>query len=143
MSRHRSQTILLEEADMPLQTPDHNSLRQQGLVHLSVDQRVSLTIKDKVVDHLSRAHQTNGQAELANRVILRGLRRRLEEEKGRWVEELPQPLSEAMKRSPQDELKSLSEAYDDLMPLSGVVKRTHQDESKSLRNATKRPTKMT
>ncbi|RDX65933.1 Retrovirus-related Pol polyprotein from transposon 17.6, partial [Mucuna pruriens] len=29
--------------------------------------------------------QTNGQAEAANKVILRGLRRRLEEAKGRWV----------------------------------------------------------
>ncbi|RDX61576.1 pol, partial [Mucuna pruriens] len=36
--------------------------------------------------------QTNGQAEAANRVILRGLRRRLEEAKGWWVEELPQVL---------------------------------------------------
>ncbi|RDX61813.1 Tf2-8, partial [Mucuna pruriens] len=36
--------------------------------------------------------QANGQAEAANRVILRGLRRRLEEAKGRWAEELPQVL---------------------------------------------------
>jgi ribonuclease HI len=32
--------------------------------------------------------QTNGQAESANRVILRGLKRRLEEGKDKWVEEL-------------------------------------------------------
>ncbi|RDX61476.1 Tf2-11, partial [Mucuna pruriens] len=36
--------------------------------------------------------QANGQAEAANRIILRGLRRRLEEVKGRWAEELPQVL---------------------------------------------------
>ncbi|RDY07196.1 Tf2-8, partial [Mucuna pruriens] len=36
--------------------------------------------------------QTNGQAEAANKVILRGLRRMLEEAKGRWVEVLPQVL---------------------------------------------------
>ncbi|RDX64039.1 Tf2-9, partial [Mucuna pruriens] len=36
--------------------------------------------------------QTNGQAEAENQVILRGLQRRLEEAKGRWVEELPQVL---------------------------------------------------
>ncbi|RDY11318.1 hypothetical protein CR513_04041, partial [Mucuna pruriens] len=35
---------------------------------------------------------TNGQAEAANKVILKGLRRRLEEAKGRWAEELPQVL---------------------------------------------------
>jgi hypothetical protein len=32
--------------------------------------------------------QTNGQAKAANRVILRGLKRRLGEAKGQWVEEL-------------------------------------------------------
>ncbi|RDX86937.1 hypothetical protein CR513_31665, partial [Mucuna pruriens] len=36
--------------------------------------------------------QTNGQAETANKVILRGICRRLEEVKGRWAEELPQFL---------------------------------------------------
>ncbi|RDX94353.1 Pro-Pol polyprotein, partial [Mucuna pruriens] len=36
--------------------------------------------------------QSNDQAEVANKVILRGLRRRLEEAKGRWAEELPQVL---------------------------------------------------
>ncbi|RDX78618.1 Tf2-11, partial [Mucuna pruriens] len=35
---------------------------------------------------------SNGQAEAANKVILKGLRRRLEEAKGRWAEELPQVL---------------------------------------------------
>ncbi|RDX83733.1 hypothetical protein CR513_35323, partial [Mucuna pruriens] len=35
-------------------------------------------------------HRTsNGQVEAANRVILKGLHKRLEEAKGRWVEELP------------------------------------------------------
>ncbi|RDX88585.1 Pro-Pol polyprotein, partial [Mucuna pruriens] len=36
--------------------------------------------------------QSNSQAEAANRVILKGLRKRLEEAKGRWVEELPQAV---------------------------------------------------
>ncbi|RDX75012.1 Tf2-9, partial [Mucuna pruriens] len=36
--------------------------------------------------------QSNGQAKVANKVILQGLRRRLEEAKGRWAEELPQVL---------------------------------------------------
>ncbi|RDY08814.1 Tf2-8, partial [Mucuna pruriens] len=36
--------------------------------------------------------QSNGQAEVANKIILRGLRRHLGEAKGRWVEELPQVL---------------------------------------------------
>ena len=33
--------------------------------------------------------QTNGQVELANRVLLRGLKRRLEKVKGAWAEEVP------------------------------------------------------
>ncbi|RDY02646.1 hypothetical protein CR513_13868, partial [Mucuna pruriens] len=36
--------------------------------------------------------QSNGQAEAANKVILQGLRKRLEEAKGRWAKELPQAL---------------------------------------------------
>ncbi|RDX96690.1 Tf2-9, partial [Mucuna pruriens] len=36
--------------------------------------------------------QANGQAETANRVILRGLRRRLKEAKERWAKELPQVI---------------------------------------------------
>uniref|UniRef100_A0A2N9IWS2 Integrase catalytic domain-containing protein n=1 Tax=Fagus sylvatica TaxID=28930 RepID=A0A2N9IWS2_FAGSY len=33
--------------------------------------------------------QSNGQAEVSNKVILDGIKKRLEEAKGRWVEELP------------------------------------------------------
>ena len=33
--------------------------------------------------------QANGQAEISNKVILDGIRKRLEEAKGKWVEELP------------------------------------------------------
>jgi len=36
--------------------------------------------------------QANGQAEVANKVILAGLKRRLQEAKGAWAEELPQLL---------------------------------------------------
>ncbi|RDX99319.1 hypothetical protein CR513_17643, partial [Mucuna pruriens] len=36
--------------------------------------------------------QSNGQAEATNKVILRGLQKRLEEANGRWAEELPQVL---------------------------------------------------
>ncbi|RDX85067.1 Tf2-11, partial [Mucuna pruriens] len=36
--------------------------------------------------------QANGQAKAANKVILRGLRKCLEEAKGRWAKELPQVL---------------------------------------------------
>ncbi|RDX58231.1 Pro-Pol polyprotein, partial [Mucuna pruriens] len=38
--------------------------------------------------------QSKGQAEAANKVILRGLCKRLEEAKGRWAEELPQEVRE-------------------------------------------------
>ncbi|RDX87976.1 hypothetical protein CR513_30486, partial [Mucuna pruriens] len=42
--------------------------------------------------------KSNGQAEAVNKVILRGLRKRLEEAKGRWVEELPQKGDLVMRR---------------------------------------------
>ncbi|RDX72503.1 hypothetical protein CR513_48001, partial [Mucuna pruriens] len=41
-----------------------------------------------LVEHL----QSNSQAEAANKIILRGLHKQLEEAKARWVEELPQVL---------------------------------------------------
>ncbi|RDX91191.1 hypothetical protein CR513_26859, partial [Mucuna pruriens] len=40
--------------------------------------------------------QSNKQAESANKIILQGLRRRLEEAKDRWTEELPQNEEEIM-----------------------------------------------
>ena len=36
--------------------------------------------------------QGNGQAEAVNKVIVRGLKKRLNDAKGRWVEELPYVL---------------------------------------------------
>ena len=36
--------------------------------------------------------QANGQAEVSNKVILDGIKKRLEEAKGKWVEELPSIL---------------------------------------------------
>ena len=36
--------------------------------------------------------QGNGQAEAMNKVILRGLKKRLDDAKGKWVEELPHVL---------------------------------------------------
>ncbi|RDX66810.1 Pro-Pol polyprotein, partial [Mucuna pruriens] len=49
-------------------------------------------LKIKQVFTLVEHPQSNGQAEVANKVILRGLRKRLEEAKGRWAEELHQVL---------------------------------------------------
>ena len=36
--------------------------------------------------------QSNGQAEISNKVILNGIKKRLEKARGRWVEELPSVL---------------------------------------------------
>lgn len=36
--------------------------------------------------------QSNGQAEISNKVILKGLKKRLDRAKGRWIEELPSVL---------------------------------------------------
>ncbi|RDX76975.1 Tf2-8, partial [Mucuna pruriens] len=49
-------------------------------------------LKIKQIFTLVKHRQSNSQAEAANKVILRGLRRRLEEAKGRWADELPQVL---------------------------------------------------
>jgi len=45
--------------------------------------------RDKAGVCLGRAPQTNRQVESANRVLLKGLKRRLEKAKGTWAEEVP------------------------------------------------------
>jgi ribonuclease HI len=95
------------EAEPLAQITAHNVLRffkrnilaRFGIPHTVVtDNRTQFTDKKfqeflinlKVTQHFTSVEhpQTNGQAEAANRVILRGLKRRLGEAKGKWVEEL-------------------------------------------------------
>jgi len=47
---------------------------------------------NKTCIRLGRAPQTNGQVESANRILLRGLKRRLVKAKGTWAEEVPRIL---------------------------------------------------
>ncbi|RDX97624.1 hypothetical protein CR513_19579, partial [Mucuna pruriens] len=61
-------------------------------IRILVDHELLYQVEDKATIHVSQTPQTNEQAEVANKVILRGLCRRLKEAKGRWVEELPQVL---------------------------------------------------
>lgn len=49
-------------------------------------------LKIKKIFTLVEHPQTNEQAEAANKVMLRGIRRHLKEAKGRRVDELPQVL---------------------------------------------------
>ncbi|RDX82659.1 Tf2-9, partial [Mucuna pruriens] len=52
-----------------------------------------MQFSSKVTAKFCEEHpQSNDQAEAANKVILRGIRKRLEEAKGRWADELPQVL---------------------------------------------------
>ena len=59
------------------------------------DKKFRELMKDLGIKHhfTSVEHpQTNGQAEATNKVLLRGLKRRLDSAKGNWVDELPQVL---------------------------------------------------
>ncbi|RDX85432.1 hypothetical protein CR513_33377, partial [Mucuna pruriens] len=72
----KNQTLLLEEDNLSVRLAGQNSLRQRDTV------RLPLKIKQQFT---SMEHpQSNGHAEVANKVILRGLRKRLEEAKERW-----------------------------------------------------------
>jgi len=51
--------------------------------------------------------QTNGQVELTNTVLLKGLKKRLEKAKGTWVEEVPRILW-AYHTTPQSTTKETS-----------------------------------
>ncbi|RDX79700.1 hypothetical protein CR513_39841, partial [Mucuna pruriens] len=70
----KDQMILLEEDHLPFRLTGRDCIRQRNAVCIPLHGRA------------------NGQVEAANKVILRGLQKRLEEAKGRWVEELPQLL---------------------------------------------------
>jgi len=57
--------------------------------------------------HLGRTPQTNGQAELANRILLQGLKRKLKKAKGGWSEEIPR-ISWSYHTTPQSATKETS-----------------------------------
>ncbi|RDX84073.1 Retrovirus-related Pol polyprotein from transposon 17.6, partial [Mucuna pruriens] len=94
----------LEEGRLPVDPVEASRIRKEAPKYTLVEQRLYMRGFSspvlKCVDpeeaeysFTSVEHpQANGQAEATNRVILRGLRRRLEEAKGRWAEELPQVL---------------------------------------------------
>jgi len=64
--------------------------------------------------------QTNGQVESANRILLRGLKRRLEKAKGTWAEEVPR-IVWAYHTTPQSSIKetpfSLVYGSDAMIPI--------------------------
>ncbi|XP_068492052.1 uncharacterized protein [Phaseolus vulgaris] len=59
---------------------------------------------DKASICISRTPSTNGQVESANRVLLRGLKRRLDKAKGTWTEEVPR-IGWAYHTTPQSTTK--------------------------------------
>ena len=73
----------------PLIRPCH---RQRHSIQSLNLQRLPSKARHQAPCHLIEHPQTNGQAEAANRVILRALRTRLDKSKGLWKEELPSIL---------------------------------------------------
>ncbi|CAJ2638011.1 unnamed protein product [Trifolium pratense] len=65
---------------------------QQNTIHGQRNPRLPRCPGDQATFHFRGTPQTNVQAEAANRVILRGLRRRLDQNKKKWVEELESVL---------------------------------------------------
>ena len=64
--------------------------------------------------------QANGQAEVSNKVILDGIKKRLEEEKGKWVEELHSILwthQTTHRRSTSETLFALAYGVEAVIPL--------------------------
>jgi len=70
--------------------------------------------------HISRAPQTNGQVESANRVLFGGLKRRLKKSKGTWADEVPR-IVWAYHTTPQSTTKetpfSLVYGSDTMIPI--------------------------
>ncbi|RDY01915.1 hypothetical protein CR513_14700, partial [Mucuna pruriens] len=84
----KDQALLLEENNMLVLLVGRDSLRQRDSVRILIDRKFLHSIENKITVHIDRAPTV----EAANKVILRGLRRRLEEAKERWAKELSQVL---------------------------------------------------
>ena len=64
--------------------------------------------------------QSNGQEEASNKIVLDGIKKRLEDSKGRWVEELPNVLCTfrtTPRRSTGETLFSLAYGSEAVIPL--------------------------
>ena len=71
--------------------------------------------------------QANGQAEVSNKVILDGIKKRLEEAKSRWVEELPSVMwthRTTRRRSTGETLFALAYGVEAVIPLEVGLPRT-------------------
>jgi len=95
-----SPTIRLEGHYMPVWRPTYNHHRQWPTF---IDKELAKFYTSLGIKHVTNSvehPQTNGQAEAANKVILVELRKRLDNAKGRWLEELVELLW-AYKCTPQ------------------------------------------
>jgi len=87
-----STTICLEGYYMPIWRPTNNHNRQRPTF---IDKELAKFYTDLGIKHVTSSvehPQTNGQAEAANKVILVELRKRLDNAKGWWPEELVEVL---------------------------------------------------
>ncbi|XP_068477207.1 uncharacterized protein [Phaseolus vulgaris] len=97
-----------------------SGVRQRNAVRQSTVRQVMLGTRHKTVFASVEHLQTNGNMESANKVLLKGLKRRLEKIKGAWTEEVPRILW-AYHTTPQSSTKEtpFSSVYgtDNMIPV--------------------------
>ncbi|XP_016199394.1 uncharacterized protein LOC107640385 [Arachis ipaensis] len=76
----------------PVWNPRDHDIGQQDAIYGQEIQGVPIRSGHKIEALVSGAPQTNGQVEAANKVILRGLKRRLNQKKGAWADKLASVL---------------------------------------------------
>ena len=89
ITAHKVQHFVLEEHCVSLWRAQAAGIRQWNPVRLPTVEKPVRRGRHQASVRISQTPQTNGQVESANRVLLRGLKRRLEKAKGVWAEEVP------------------------------------------------------
>jgi len=79
----------MEKDSMSLWGSQTSGIRKWNAIRQSAARQVMLGTRNKTIFASVEHHQTNGQVESTNRVLFRGLKRRLEKTKGAWAEEVP------------------------------------------------------
>ncbi|XP_057432313.1 uncharacterized protein LOC130725074 [Lotus japonicus] len=85
--RIQNRELLLEKNCVQVRGSEGDRFRQRNTSNQTREfcEEMGIHMRFSSVEH----PQTNGQAESANKVILRGLKRRLSEAKGAWLDEFP------------------------------------------------------
>ncbi|KAL0444362.1 UNVERIFIED_CONTAM: hypothetical protein Slati_2158900 [Sesamum latifolium] len=87
-----SHEVHMEEYHMSFWTAPRTNIRQWPTILGTKDTRLVCWTAHKAKIHLSISSQANGQVEVTNRILVQGIKKRVDKVGGNWVEELASVL---------------------------------------------------